>query len=64
MDYTAKLARFNEAIQDYEDALADYRRAQKSAADGEGSVQYLEEAREEAVAARVRFDAAERALNG
>jgi hypothetical protein len=27
------------------------------------SIQYLEEAREEAVAARVRFDAAERALN-
>jgi hypothetical protein len=36
MDYTAKLARFNDAIQGYEDALADYRRAQKSAADGEG----------------------------
>lgn len=64
MSYSQKLSAFNNAIQDYEDTLADYRRAQKSFGDGEGSLQYLEEAREEVVAARVRFEAAERALHG
>lgn len=63
MEHTEKLAWFNETIQDYQDALADLRRAQNAVGDREGSVQFLEEVREEAVAARARFDAADRALH-
>jgi|HubBroStandDraft_5_1064220.scaffolds.fasta_scaffold371574_1 hypothetical protein len=63
MDYTAKLARFNEAILAYEDALADYRRAKKAAGDGEVSLAVVEEAREEVLAAHARFGEADRALN-
>lgn len=63
MHYTQKLAAFDTSIQAYEDALSDYRRAQKLSGDGECSTQAVEEAKEEVVAAQTRFEAAERALN-
>lgn len=61
--YAQKLADFDAAILAYEDVLADYRRAQKRSGDGNCSVQQVEEAQEEVAAARMTFDAAERALN-
>lgn len=63
MEYTNKLIAFDNAIQAYEDALSDYRRAQKLSGDGECSIQHVEEAKEEVVAARTKFEAAELALN-
>ena len=63
MDCTAKLARFNASILSYENALADYRRTRRLAAEGEISLAVVEEAREDVDAARVRFEAADRALN-
>ena len=63
MTYTEKCAVFNASIQAYEDALSDYRRAQKTFCEGDCGIDVLDYAREEVVAAQVKFEAADRALN-
>jgi hypothetical protein len=61
--YVEKVEAFDDASREYEGALALYREMRVAAADGEATLDAVEEAKEEVMAARAEFDAAELALN-